>query len=195
MGAMLSNQYLWAFINALVLCAALPLIGTIVNVVTDYGIGGLITLITGNPNIYYVFHNYICAPGVVVHELSHTIAAIITLAHIDKVELYKKSDKDSTLGGVEFTTSGGIILSCLQLTVLACAPVITGLEAVYGYYFLITTYELNIFVLILLTYLVICIIIHMTMSPQDIKLYIRGIPLFFLIFFVLSLMVSKGYHQ
>ena len=192
MDGLSANRYLISVINALVMCAALPLTGFVVHIIADYVLGNLINLITGNKNAYYRFFNYITAPGVVWHELSHALAALITLAKIDKVELYHRTEEG--LGGVYFHTRGGIIMQSIQTAVISCAPVVTGILAIFGAFSLYNMGTIPLLAWIPIGYLLICIVLHMTMSKQDILIYIRGIWLFFIVFFAYSLYVTSNIH-
>ena len=185
----MSNPYVMSFLNALVMCLALPLVGLIIQVLIHYVFGGLLNLITRNGNTFYVFHNYLTAPGVVWHELSHLLVAIVTFAQIDDVVLFRPSN--DSLGGVFFHPRGPILWHFVQMTLISCAPVVSGFVAIYGYIHIITTRSLSIPVHILLGYLIVCIVIHMTMSGADFELYFKGIWVFFVAFFAWSMYVIK----
>ena len=185
------NPVLMSLLNAFVLCAALPLIGVVIDVITDYGFGFLMNRLFRSSNAYYVFHNYITAPGVVIHELSHLIVAIVTLCKVEKVELFKP--KGNQLGGVEYRPRGNAIWACVQMTLVSCAPVVSGIIICS---FMITWLMGGVIPTLLIPlsiYLLVCVIIHMNMSGQDIKIYVRGVWVFFLVFFVYSLYVCKNY--
>ncbi len=185
------NPVLMSLFNAFVLCAALPLIGSVINFITDYGLGFLMNRFFRNSNAYYVFHNYITAPGVVIHELSHLLVAIVTLCKIEKVELFKP--KGDQLGGVEYRPRGTLLWTFVQMTLVSCAPVVSGI--------FITTYlitwliagSIPTLLVPFAVYMLVCVILHMNMSGQDIKIYVRGVWVFFLVFFVYSLYVCKNY--
>ncbi len=183
--AVSSNPYIFSAICALALCAVLPLIGFVIRIFTDYILSGLLLLITRSGSPAYILYNYLTIPGVIWHELSHALGAVITLAKVENIVLFHYDESEQTLGHVDYRTRGGLILTCLQLSVASCAPVITGLWAVYAYFFIMPRYDLPLYAVILLTYLLVSIVFHMDMSPQDLGSYIKGIWLFFIIFFVI----------
>ncbi|MBR3575037.1 MAG: hypothetical protein IKN97_07705 [Lachnospiraceae bacterium] len=174
-----------SLLNALVICLALPLIGIAVEFVCAHLIRKLMPA-----GAYFLVYNYLTIPGVMWHELSHALFAFVTLAKVNKIELFKP--RNGSLGRVNFTPRGPYLLRCLQLSLASCAPVITGMLAVFGYMHLIGSYSFSLPVHILLGYLIICIVLHMTMSGADLKLYFKGILVFFILFFVCSLFIFKN---
>ncbi|MBO7355118.1 MAG: hypothetical protein K5871_08405 [Lachnospiraceae bacterium] len=174
-----------SLINALVICLALPLIGIVVEFICAYLFRKLTPV-----GAYFLVYNYLTIPGVMWHELSHALFAFVTLAKVNKIELFKP--RNGSLGRVNFTPRGPYLLRCLQLSLASCAPVITGLLAAFGYMHLIKSRSFSLPVHIILGYLIICIVLHMTMSIADLKLYFKGIWVFFILFFVCSLFIFKN---
>ena len=171
-----------SLINALVICLALPLIGIAVEFICEH----LFRKIMPGA-FYFLVYNYLTIPGVMWHELSHATFAVVTLAKVNNIDLLKP--KNGSLGRVNFTPRGPYILRCAQLSLASCAPVITGMLAVFGYIHLIKTHSFSLPVHIILGYLIICIVLHMTMSGADLKLYFQGIWVFYILFFICSLFI------
>lgn len=119
----------------------------------------------------FISMNYLTWPGTVFHELSHALFIVLTGA---KITHFSVLPKGRTLGRVEFVSRGGLFARSLQLSLSAVAPVICGAAA-----------EILIFVLFplcgaawqraLLIYLAISILLHATLSSQDIKNFWRGL--------------------
>ena len=114
--------------------------------------------------------------GVIHHEISHTLLAVLTGAKIKRFSLFNLTgDK---LGEVIITTRGPKLLQSIQLTASAFAPVICGVFSIYyiGRYSLIGELEgLKGLGEIFDTIFVMSIAYHMTLSKQDIKVAMRGI--------------------
>ncbi len=183
------NPVLISLINSFLLCAALPLIGIVINFITDHIFGSFLNRLFRSSNAYYFFHNYITAPGVIIHELSHLLLALVTFCKVTKVELFRP--RKNRLGGVEYMPRGSAIWNCVQMTLVSCAPVISGM---FISSFLITWFMAGVIPGILIPfalYLLICVILHMNMSGQDIKVYIKGVWIFFILFFVYFLVLGK----
>ena len=69
----------------------------------------------------------------------------------------------------------------------ACAPVITGLIGECVIFYVLTQLTLPVWGSILLGFLSFCILLHLDMSGADIKGYMKGIPFFFLLFFLIAM--------
>ena len=164
---------------------AIPLTGFLINLFVTRLLSALLGLIDHSGKLFLFIANTLTFPGVCYHELSHALFAFITGAKIKKIVLYHKQ-KD-TLGSVEMIPRGPLPLKWLQLSFSACAPVITGLigETIILYSFKIGT--LPVWAYILLGFLFFCILLHMDMSGADIKGYLKGIPFFFLLFFLAAI--------
>ena len=120
--------------------------------------------------------------GVIHHELSHILLALLTGARIKNFKLFKLFG--DTLGEVNIIPRGNVIFRSIQLTASAIAPVICGSISIYLIY---KHLGLNIITLILITN----IAYHMTLSKQDINAAFKGsimtILLFFIIFYFIDI--------
>lgn len=116
--------------------------------------------------------------GTIHHELAHALLALITGAKVTRVRLLEFGG--SNLGSIEYIARGNIITKSIQHTFTAYAPVICGFITEY----LMLT-KININSNILKYYIMFSILIHMTMSTQDIKMCLRGLPICILILAVI----------
>ena len=88
---------------------------------------------------------------------------------------------------VEYVTRGNIIMRSIQQALASIAPVFCGALTSAGIYYYLTVYgaALAVWQTVLLWYVFISIILHMTMSRQDFKGLYRGIPVVYLIVFAI----------
>lgn len=139
--------------------------------------------------MYYIFGstltkfiaNYLTFIGTVHHELSHAIIAFCTGAKVTKIELFYPSGP--TLGKVSFIPRGNRITKSIQLTLSAIAPVILGCVTEYLLIKYAIANSTGIITTVIIYYLILSIFLHMTMSKQDIKNAIKGLPICTLLIF------------
>lgn len=137
--------------------------------------------------------NFICNRltfvGTMIHECSHALFAVLTGAKVTKIKCFTLFNKNE-LGYVEFSTRGCKLLQMLQLALVSCAPVITGLPLITVLISVLVTHSYPIIVMIIGWYLVVSILDHMSMSMVDISNYCRGLlliaPCMFGIFMMLQ---------
>lgn len=125
-----------------------------------------------NAKIATFICNYLTIAGTVVHECAHALFAILSGAKVTEISFYDKDD--DTLGHINYITNGPFFLEAIQHTLIACAPVIVGLVAEYFLFKAIFYGHYSIWINILLWYLVVSIIDHMSMSDIDCKHYFQG---------------------
>lgn len=140
----------------------------------------------------YVLVNYLMFPGVMLHELSHALAAVVTGAKVTEVALFKP--QGGSLGHVNFRTRGPKVLKSIQRVMVSAAPVYLGGVFVCLFYYLIVAVAGSLFFKIILGYLAFSMIFHMTMSMQDFKEFFMGLPMFMVGVFVISLAVLIYLH-
>lgn len=121
----------------------------------------------------YIICNRVTFVGTVVHECSHAMFMVLTGAKITEFSIW--DTKGDSLGHVSYYNRGPLILKAFQDSLSACAPVIIGLLFEGLIWYIIMNKELPIWADILLWYTFISIIDHMSMSPQDLKNYFKGI--------------------
>ena len=188
---MTASQIITGIINALIICAFLPLLGKVIDLIVKYVLGGIITLFTRDYNIFVLFFNYLTFPGVVYHELSHALVAIITGAKVDSVTLFEV--EDDHLGEVIYYPRGNFIFQSIQIALTSCAPVITGIVGLYFGLTYLASHTLKIPLMILFIYLLLCVFMHMTMSNEDLVQYLKGIWVFFVAFFIISVKMGEKF--
>lgn len=130
-----------------------------------------------------IFINRITFIGVMHHELSHTLFALLTGAKITSIRLFKPNKQAGSLGSISYATRGPLVLRAIQSTLTSMAPTICGTISVicickFGFSDVIWKN-------ILFGCLLLCIVIHMNMSTQDIKIALKGLPICLLIVFVI----------
>ncbi len=165
----------------MILTASIPILGIISEYFNRF-LRSILKKLTG-AKFTNVFCNYITFPGTVHHELSHALLAFLTGAKVDRISLFKP-DGDS-LGCVEFHNRGFSALRAMQNSLSAIAPVLCGIVTESIIIYVLVSCGLPIPAVILLIYLFISIILHMRMSPADIKIMWKGIPVIFLIILVI----------
>ncbi len=166
-------------------CAViLPLIGIIVHGIISFVLQKLFGLFSKSGALYLLFANTLTFPGVVYHELSHALFAAVTGAKVNEIKLYQK--RAGHLGYVNYTPRGPWALRSLQMTLASCAPVVMGVlaEAVIVYAFM--AFSLPVWGKGILIYLAISVLVHMDMSPADLKSYGKGIFFVILLIFAAS---------
>ena len=137
----------------------------------------------------FIFSNFLTIPGVLHHELSHSIAAILTGA---KVTNFSIIPKGNTLGHVVILPRGPKILQGLQLSFFGVAPVLFGMFTLYCSYSYIYPKFTHPIQKIIFWYLFLCVALHMTLSGADWMSFFRGILgtyVIILIVFVLTRIV------
>ena len=130
----------------------------------------------------YTFLNRITFIGVMHHELSHALFTLLTGARIEKMNLFKPDEQAGTLGNVVYSTRGLLPIRCIQYTLISIAPVICGS---------ITCTLMVLFVkldaiwkVLVFGFILLCIVIHMNISKQDLKVALKGFPFCLLLIYL-----------
>jgi len=165
------NLLLQTLIFEVIMFLSVPVIGLIVDGVIVRGLRKLVQKIIGAKGEFY-FSNYVLCIGVVIHELSHALFALISGAKIEEIALFKP--EGDSLGHVNFTPRGKAPLRALQMSFSACAPVVMGI--VICSFIIRKAFPVLVAVWqwIIMIYLFISVLFHMNMSTQDLKCYFRG---------------------
>jgi len=169
------NGWLNALIQAaaleLILALLIPVLGSVVEAVIVKGVRGAASKALGI-KMEYIISNYILAAGVIIHELSHALFALLTGAKVTEVALFKPDG--NSLGHVCYCTRGPAVSSALQNCLGSCAPVVTGLILsalmVTKVYPSLTVAWQKWFAI----YLLVSMVFHMNMSEADLKNYFKG---------------------
>ena len=173
-----------SMIIAIVLVAIIPLTGFLVNYVITGILSTIFGLINRSGKLYMFFANRVTFVGVMWHELSHALFAFITGAKVENIQFYHK--EGDRLGCVSYRPRGPWPLRCIQHSLSSCAPVIMGLIALSGIYAASTVFQLPVWAIVIAVYLFISIMVHMDMSPQDLKQYVKGVPFLLVVFFAIA---------
>lgn len=120
--------------------------------------------------------NYVTFVGVMHHELSHALLAFLTGAKVTKIKLFRIHHKDGALGYVAYATRGNFILQSIQKVATSIAPIICGFISSYLLWLYVRPVATeNIWSLRLFYYVLVSIILHMSLSKQDIKVMKGGL--------------------
>lgn len=111
--------------------------------------------------------------GTVFHELSHALFAVLTGAKVKKIRCFTLFSKEM-LGYVEFAPTGNKAKQALQLSLISCAPVMTGFFTVPCFCILARYPLAPMAFRVFCGYTAISILCHMSMSKWDLQLYGRG---------------------
>lgn len=164
----------------------IPILGVITEYIIVRGLRKIIArLLSGT--VEYYFSNYVLFFGVVVHELSHALFALITGAKITEIALFKP--ENGSLGHVEFQARGNAFLRALQLSVSACAPVVVGSVILFTLIFKVFPVLSTTIQWILTIYALVSVLFHMNMSKADLNCYFKGAGQLFLAGLPVCLMV------
>ncbi len=181
----LLNCLKYSALISLAVIIIIPLIGVVVNFIVTMLLSRLI-----HGKLYLFVANTLTFPGVVYHELSHALFALITGAKIEKVSLYHK--QGNALGSVDISTRGPWINRSMQLSFTACAPVIMGMLAEGILFYVFSKVALPVWAAVILGFLAFCILLHMDMSGADLKGYLKGIVFVFFLFWVIAFLTLYG---
>lgn len=168
-------------ISTLIITLNIPLVGCLINWVNNCFIGVCCRLF--GVKIANLMFNWITFAGVVHHELSHALFCFLTGAKVKKIILFKP--EGTTLGKVIYSNRGGVILSSIQNSLSAVAPVVMGFISEFILINFVLTNCKTTWQKGITLYLMISIFVHMTMSWQDIKIGLLGLPVCALIVFVI----------
>lgn len=127
--------------------------------------------------------------GTIHHELSHALLALVTGAKLQSITLFKLFSRDESLGSVCWIPRGSKLMKSIQHVLISYAPVMIGtftLLLMYLGYDRVTAY--GTLAKAVYSYIFISILLHTSMSRDDIKIALHGLPwliiLTFLIVFV-----------
>lgn len=123
--------------------------------------------------IIVLFDQYLTLPGVLIHELSHAFGAILTGAKVVHFTIIKHGD---ALGSVQVAFTSSLILGSIQRFVVAVAPILIGGLLTFLIYTRMAGHH-NFWSI----YFLVCIIAHMDLSSQDVRVLLPGLPVVILI--------------
>lgn len=180
------NRLCISIIDTLIILMIVPIVGLCIGYIVDK----IISIMYRTLGKFWtlLIANRLTFIGTVHHELSHAIFAFITGAKIIKIDLFYP--QGNTLGKVIFQPRGNKILQGVQLTLSAIAPVITGAISVFILYTEVLAICTKPWQYIIIVYLIMSILLHTTMSIQDIKNAIKGLPVCSIIIFIICYLAN-----
>lgn len=175
-----------SFVFVALFMMSVIIIGIICNYLEQLQIR-LVSKYVGQTFAIFIF-NRVLFIGTVIHELSHAFFAWISGAKVTKVRCLTLFSKD-TLGYCEFIPRGNIFVKSFQLAFASCAPTVTGCFILY----LCSRYFTSFSSLgkVIIFYVGLSVLNHMSMSSQDVKNYIKGSICMYIIIFVFTM----AYHH
>lgn len=188
---MLNNVSTNIFIQALILTVItlilIVIVGCILNKLKNILIGILTK--TFGVGIAIFVANKLTFIGTIHHELAHALFAFCTGAKVTKIELFHPHG--NTLGHVEYRVRGNKIMQSIQHTMSAIAPMVCGIITETILYIKVLPKCVDVWQYILLAYTMISILLHMTMSDQDIKMMLKGLPACTLLMYIVYYIVLR----
>ena len=120
--------------------------------------------------------NYITFVGVIHHELSHALLAFLSGAKVTEIKLFRIHHKDGALGYVAYAPRGNFILQSIQKVATSIAPIICGFISCSLLWLYVRPVAMeSIWSICLFYYVLVSIILHMSLSKQDIKVMKGGL--------------------
>lgn len=176
-------------ITALILSLCIPVFGFIMSGIIKI-LYGIVASVLGNKIAYFIF-NRLTFVGVFHHEISHALLATLTGAKVTKIVFFKP--EGDRLGYVQYNARGNIFMRSIQQTFASIVPVACGAISSLALGHFIKTTSLSWWLVVLLSYVLVSIIIHMTMSSQDFKVMWKGYPIVYLILFIVVLIFKYSF--
>lgn len=180
MSSILTERMVYGLLNALLIVLVIPIVGYIINIITRFLVK-IISNFFGRGFALFVA-NYLSFIGVMHHELSHALFALLTGAKVNNISLFHPEGE--SLGKVEMSPRGNFLIRSIQLTMAAIAPVVMGTVTEYLLYRFAIPWASEIWQQVLVIYVMVSIFLHMTMSKPDIKNALKGLPICFIIIFL-----------
>ena len=177
-----------------VLCVVLVVVAVmLLSRVLEAVAKGVISLFVGSGGASVV-EGYLTYPGVVFHELSHALFALVSGARVTGISLRRRPSADGrgwVLGSVTFVPRGNRVLQSFQLAFTGAAPLVTGMAAMYlmlRYAFPACTETWQELVW---GYLFLCVLLHTELSRADLRRILEGLPIVLLVLFAIFLVVPQ----
>ncbi len=171
--------------SALIITLIIPLWGLLMSLLNKL-IFSFISKVS-SPKIAMFIVNWLTIPGVIHHELSHALLAVLTGAVVTEFRPFWPDRVTGSLGHVNFVTRGSIFIRSLQYTLVSTAPVLLGTVSSLLLFTLTQKIELPASLLALTIYLIFSIIVHASMSFADVKIMLKGIWIIFIAALVICL--------
>lgn len=175
------NTLIGVFVLTLIFSLSVIIIGTLIQKLKDLEFESLSNHVGTKFASFIVYR--LTFPGTIIHEFAHATFAFITGAKVNKIQCF--SLKKDTFGYVEYSTRGSKVQQMMQHSITACAPVVVGIIILPIFIGFIPSSE-PIWLKILFIYLSISMFNHMNMSSADIKNYLKGLPVLFMVIFAIN---------
>ena len=174
------NTVIVALQNTLILMLATIIIGRTIDLIIEI----LLKIMSKHLGSKFtlLFANRLTFIGTIHHELSHAIVLLLTGAQIVKIDLFKP--QGNRLGQVKYINRGNIVFRSIQNTLSSIAPVLIGIISETLIYKALGLRD-DWWFKLTISYIMISILLHMTMSKQDLKAAIKGLPICSIIIFIL----------
>ena len=150
----------------------IPFVGYIFDKIEAWEMRGMSRIIPDKVTIF--FANRLTIFGTIVHEISHAVFAHLTGAKVTKISVFDIF-KNGMLGHVEYYETGNKVQRSFQSTLTACAPIIGGSIMLFILVTILRSFCYSFWHYALVIFLIISVVNHLSMSPQDIFIYKRGL--------------------
>ena len=150
----------------------------------------LIALVAGSGSALLV-ESYLTYPGVAFHELSHALFATLSGARVTSFSLRRRAAPDGgyILGSVQFVPRGNRVLQSFQTLLSGIAPAACGLAGMAAIALLAFPRCTAAWHWAAWVYLFVCLLLHSSLSRQDLKGVWAGVPAVAAVLFVAFLLV------
>ncbi len=183
--------------NATIVLLSLILIGGIASLIREWIVHTNARYLS--VKIAMIIDNKLTFIGVIHHELSHLLLALLTGAKITDVSLFET--KDGKLGHVDMIPRGPFVLKSLQSALCGMAPILCGCTSLYLIYYYGLYKRQGIYDVWTLIWILLMMNIgyHMSMSRQDFKVALKGLWLAYIViiglvtFLNFDLEIYRGY--
>lgn len=152
-------------------------------------ITGVIALVAGGGSAM-VIEGYLTYPGVVYHELSHALFAVLTGAKVHSISLRRRPSADGSgrvLGSVSFSSRGNRVAQAVQRAVTGIAPLVTGVAAMVFITRVLLPACTEVWQQALAGYLFLCVLLHTSLSREDLRRIREGAPIVLAVLFIVFL--------
>lgn len=184
------TQIYLALSNAAILLITVLLLGGIASLIRVISIRRYARSLNGG--LARFIDNRLTFIGVIHHELSHALLALITGAKIKSCKIFKI--ENDTLGSVNIIPRGPFLVRLFQQAMTGIAPVVCGSMTLYVIYYYGLYLRPNIdWITVLLGLLAMSISYHMSMSKQDVKVARGGLTIVYLLLVVISFFIKIDY--
>lgn len=183
-----------ALIKTCIVVFSIVLIGIISSLVRNFSVRSY--TIAFGPKTAQFIDSRLTFIGVIHHELSHILLALLTGAMVTNFELFKPNGR--TLGEVRIVPRGPIVLRAIQKSLSGMAPILCGTISLYILYVIMNIQTSDGYIgWKLVVYMLLALVInyHMSMSKQDVKISLGGIPLLFIIIYTIFLIFDLGLNM